>query len=219
MARHWVAVMQSLTLRDSLRFLTMLTWSEVTAVSNLVHQRKAWCPACYNEWRQAHQVVYEPLLWTLKSVRICPRHRQQLVTVCPHCRTALPFLSQVAHPGYCTRCAGWLGGTSAGEEAVLDCRARRGAVSCRSASSSSAGKRANRYYAESVRESVYGRQYKCPCTQDECNATVLVEIPSQGWLAVFRLPLTSVLYPVDLTSRILDKELYSYACVPAFPPQ
>ena len=36
MARHWVAVMQSLTLCDSLRFLTMLTWSEITAVSKLV---------------------------------------------------------------------------------------------------------------------------------------------------------------------------------------
>ncbi|HEY6406752.1 MAG TPA: TniQ family protein, partial [Ktedonobacteraceae bacterium] len=53
MARQWVAVMQSLTSCESLRFLTMLTWSEVTAVSKLVRRRKAWCPACYDDWRQA----------------------------------------------------------------------------------------------------------------------------------------------------------------------
>ena len=117
MARHWVAVMQSLTLCDRLRFLTMLTWSEVTAVSKLVRQRKAWCPLCYDDWRQGHQVLYDPLLWALKSVQVCPRHRRQLVTVCQLCQTTLPFLSPGARPGYCTRCAGWLGGASAGEEA------------------------------------------------------------------------------------------------------
>ncbi len=117
MARQWVAVMQSLTLCESLRFLTMLTWSEVTAVSKLVRQRKAWCPMCYDDWRQGHQVLYDPLLWALQSVQMCPRHRRQLVTVCPSCQATMPFLSQVAHPGYCTRCTGWLGGESAGEEA------------------------------------------------------------------------------------------------------
>ena len=30
----------------------------------------------------------------------------------------MPFLSPVAHPGYCPHCAGWLGGASAGEEAT-----------------------------------------------------------------------------------------------------
>jgi len=65
MASHWVAVMQSLTMCDSLRFLTMLTWSEVIAVNKVVRRRKAWCPTCYDEWRQAHQVLYDPLLWAL----------------------------------------------------------------------------------------------------------------------------------------------------------
>lgn len=118
MAGHWVAVMQSLTSCDSLRFLTMLTWSEVTAINKLMRQRKAWCPTCYDDWRQAHQVLYDPLLWALNSVQMCPRHRRQLVTVCPRCRASLPFLSPVTHPGYCPHCVGWLGGASAGEEAA-----------------------------------------------------------------------------------------------------
>src|SRR6266567_2658548 len=117
-AEHWVAVMQNLTSCDSLRFLTMLTWSEVTPIRKLVRQRKAWCPTCYDDWRQAHQVLYDPLLWALQSVQMCPRHRRQLVTVCPRCRASLPFLSPVALPGYCPHCAGWLGGALAGEEAA-----------------------------------------------------------------------------------------------------
>lgn len=110
--RQWVEMLQSLTLYDGLRFLTMLTWSEVTAVRKLVRQRKAWCPGCYDEWQQAHQVLYEPLLWALQSVQICPHHRQQLVTMCLHCQATLPFFSQVAHPGYCTHCTHWLGSAS-----------------------------------------------------------------------------------------------------------
>src|SRR5215469_6935664 len=118
MASHWVAVMQSLTMCDSLRFLTMLTWSEVIAVNKVVRRRKAWCPTCYDEWRQAHQVLYDPLLWALFSAQMCPSHRRQLFTECPRCQASLPFLSPVAHPGYCPHCAGWLGGASAGEEAT-----------------------------------------------------------------------------------------------------
>src|SRR5260221_1240352 len=117
MARHWVAVMQNLTSCDSLRFLTMLTWSGVTPVKKLVRQTKAWCPTCYDDWRQAHQVLYDPLLWALQSVQMCPCHRRQLVTVCPSCQATMPFLSQVAHPGYCTRCTGWFGGASTGDKA------------------------------------------------------------------------------------------------------
>ncbi len=122
-ARYWVEMMQGLTLCDSLRFLTMLTWSEVTAASKLVRQKKAWCPKCYDEWQQAHHPLYEPLLWALKSVQVCPRHRQHLVARCQYCQAELPLLSQYAHPGYCTRCSRWLGGISVlkdAEYAVID---------------------------------------------------------------------------------------------------
>src|SRR5438046_8530533 len=70
---------------------------------------KAWCGHCYKEWRQAHQVVYDPLLWSLNGIDICFRHRQPLVTRCPSCQKTLPFLIQTTRPGYCPRCTHWLG--------------------------------------------------------------------------------------------------------------
>lgn len=107
--KQWVEVLQTFTLCDTLRFLTMLTWSDVIGVLKLVRRNRAWCPSCYEEWRQNHSIVYEPLLWTLVSVTTCLKHRQPLVTVCPQCRKSLPFLTQVTRPGYCSHCGVWLG--------------------------------------------------------------------------------------------------------------
>ena len=107
--KQWVEVLQSFTLCDNLRFLTMLTWSDVIGVLKLVRRNRAWCPACYEEWWQNHHVVYEPLLWALVSVTTCLKHRQPLVTLCPQCHKSLPFLTQVTRPGYCSHCGLWLG--------------------------------------------------------------------------------------------------------------
>jgi hypothetical protein len=108
-ARQWVEMLQSLTTCDNLIFLTMLTFDEVIATSRLLRRSKAWCARCYDERRLAHQVVYEPLLWSLNGVDICLRHRQPLVTRCPYCHKVLPFLTQTTRPGYCSRCTHWLG--------------------------------------------------------------------------------------------------------------
>jgi len=108
-ASQWVEMLQSLTTCDNLRFLTMLTWSEVIGLSRLLRRNKAWCSSCYEEWRQAHQAVYEPLLWSLASVNICLKHRQLLVTSCPQCQKSSPFLTQGMRPGYCSHCGLWLG--------------------------------------------------------------------------------------------------------------
>jgi AcrR family transcriptional regulator len=108
-ARQWVERLESLTTCNHLTFLTMLTFHEVIATSRLLRQSKAWCGQCYEEWRQAHQVVYDPLLWSVNGIDICLRHRQPLVTRCPSCQKTLPFLTQTTRPGYCPRCTHWLG--------------------------------------------------------------------------------------------------------------
>lgn len=46
---QWVQVLQTLTSNDNLRFLTMLTWSELIGVNNLLRRKKAWCPRCFQE--------------------------------------------------------------------------------------------------------------------------------------------------------------------------
>ena len=106
----WVDILQSLTICDNLRFLTMLTFSEVIAVNRLIRGSKAWCPRCYEEWRLSHQVIYEPLLWALKGVDVCLRHQQLLVSQCSNCLKTILFLTQLARPGYCPYCTRWLGG-------------------------------------------------------------------------------------------------------------
>jgi hypothetical protein len=114
-ARTWVQALEELTLRDDLRFLTMLTWNQVLASSKLLRVYRAWCPACYNIWRQAGQAIYDPLLWALQVVTVCPSHQQFLQSRCPHpgCQRRLYPLASQGRPGFCPYCKGWLGATSA----------------------------------------------------------------------------------------------------------
>lgn len=111
LARDLAQAVEGLTLRGDLRFLTLLPWAEVLPSRDLIRPHHAWCPSCYQEWREAGQVVYEPLLWSLSVVSICPRHRRRLQSFCPHpdCRRRLPVLTQRSRPGHCPWCERWLG--------------------------------------------------------------------------------------------------------------
>jgi len=111
LARDVVRTLESLTRRTDLRFLTMQSWGEVVPARDLLRRQRAWCPTCYEEWRQAGQAIYEPLLWTLASITTCPRHRRRLQQSCPApaCQRSLPVLGQRTRPGHCSACGGWLG--------------------------------------------------------------------------------------------------------------
>jgi len=110
-ARDMVAALEAVTGRGELRFLTMLPWAAVLDWKGLFRESRAWCAACYNEWRQQGKPIYEALVWTIGPVVMCPKHRQTLETRCPHpgCGRSLPFLSTRSRPGFCSRCHGWLG--------------------------------------------------------------------------------------------------------------
>ena len=108
-AKRMVETLQTLTLCNNLSSMTMLVWSEVIATNKMVRRNKAWCPTCYGEWRQSCRVLYEPLLWALNGVDVCPRHTQPLITTCPRCQKTQPFLREITRPGYCSFCACWLG--------------------------------------------------------------------------------------------------------------
>ncbi|MBU0493747.1 MAG: TniQ family protein, partial [Chloroflexi bacterium] len=113
LARDWVQALETLTRRTDLRFLTLLTWADVLPTSGLLRPTRAWCPACYEEWRTGGQVVYEPLLWTLQVVAICSRHQRWLCLQCPDCQQPLPLLTSRSRPGCCPRCEAWLGSSPA----------------------------------------------------------------------------------------------------------
>lgn len=108
-AQDWVVVLEKLTSRNDLRFLTMLPWSDALTRRNLLRPTRAWCPSCYEEWRANDQIVYEPLLWTFQDVEVCVRHRRRLRSQCQYCGRNLPWLARCARAGYCSKCGQWLG--------------------------------------------------------------------------------------------------------------
>lgn len=105
-----VQALETLTLCNNLSFLTMLTWAEVVSPRSLLRGVQAWCPLCYKEWQESRKVIYQPLIWALRLVMVCPRHPQQVLqTCCPNCRQQLRWLAWRSQPGYCSKCRGWLG--------------------------------------------------------------------------------------------------------------
>ena len=112
-ADTWTRLLGELTCRGDLRYLTMLTWTNVLPSRGLFREERAWCPECY----ACDEMVHEHLLWCLAPVTICTHHRRPLETRCPHCRESLPVISWRSVPGFCSSCRGWLGTTSGGADA------------------------------------------------------------------------------------------------------
>jgi hypothetical protein len=110
-ALYAVGALEKLTRRTDLHALTLLTWAEVLPLRGLIRLTKAWCPACYEEWRVAGKDIYDPLLWVFEEISACTRHQQSLTRNCPYrdCARSLPALTWRSRPGYCTYCHRWLG--------------------------------------------------------------------------------------------------------------
>ncbi len=109
--RDWVQALEKLTSRSDLRYLTMLTWSEVLSPRYLLRHNKSWCSFCYREWYESGTQIYEPLVWMLEMVNVCTRHNCYLNAQCVNqkCKRHLSMLSPRARPGYCDYCGCWLG--------------------------------------------------------------------------------------------------------------
>ncbi len=54
MAQDWVRALTALTLRQDLRQLTLLAWSDALSERGLLQKMRHWCPACYAAWKAAH---------------------------------------------------------------------------------------------------------------------------------------------------------------------
>ncbi len=109
MTDQLVTVLEQLTMRQDLRFLTLLSWKGMISQRGLFRNYRAWCPCCLEEWKQEKRTIYEQLLWSFKDVQVCLRHEQRLIDECPHCKSRLPVFARISPPGFCSRCYGWLG--------------------------------------------------------------------------------------------------------------
>jgi hypothetical protein len=108
-ARDFVRALESLTHRSGLRYLTLLPWEHVLPHQGGIQRRsRAWCVQCLHMGKAGARPVYEPLLWTLKPVTLCPLHQQPLSFVCPSCKVQNGVLDPRTRPGYCSKCGQWL---------------------------------------------------------------------------------------------------------------
>ncbi len=107
--RTWVKTLEALTGQSSLYALTMLTWAGTISDLHLLRSSRAWCPHCLDSWQSANLPVYEPLLWAIKVVTVCPIHERSLEERCPHWGRGSQALTAKALPGCCYRCRSWLG--------------------------------------------------------------------------------------------------------------
>lgn len=108
-ALEWANFLERLTMRSDLHMLTLDFW-----IGNLLsrgHLRKipAWCPTCYAERAEQGLPLYQPMLWMLQVVTVCPRHKRELEDRCQHCQKTQSVIARKAHPGHCTQCNAWLG--------------------------------------------------------------------------------------------------------------
>jgi hypothetical protein len=118
-AQNWVSAIERFTLRDNLRFLTLLPFASVLNTTSLIRRERAWCPRCYESSAAQGHEVYEQLVWCVQYVEICPLHKVSLQTSCPGCHRELRPVFAVSRPGFCSRCREWLGTPRRLQEDVL----------------------------------------------------------------------------------------------------
>lgn len=109
MASDWVGALEALTLRADLALLTLLAGANALSQRDLLQPVRQWCPMCYEVWRRLDAIIYEPLLWSINGITVCPEHRHSLERCCPYCSSSLPWLTWCSRPGYCSTCGRWLG--------------------------------------------------------------------------------------------------------------
>jgi len=112
-------VMSDLTQRRDIKFLSFLSWKGIIDDRNLFRQYRAWCPQCFEQWRQEQKIIYEPLLWSLREVDYCPSHNCKLINECPHCHFNLPVIANYLQIGYCSNCKLWLGNKMVVHENII----------------------------------------------------------------------------------------------------
>lgn len=123
-AHNWISMLESVTRVQHIQCLTMTTWSQVISERGLLRQYRAWCPLCFDDWRCSNQPVYEPLLWSIREVLVCPVHVTLLEDRCAHCGREVHVISAKSRPGHCCRCGCWLGGRQGTPDTSSDGRVK-----------------------------------------------------------------------------------------------
>lgn len=87
-----------------------------------MHHSRWWCPECIREMQARGGPIFDPLVWSLGFVAVCPRHRVRLCAACSVCGKAQPYLGgSRTNAGACHSCEAPL---TAGEAVGVNCKGR-----------------------------------------------------------------------------------------------
>jgi len=103
-AADWARTIERLTGRADLRRLTLRPWAAGLPAWGLLRPVPAWCPVCYRDWRERGHMAYQPLVWMLQEVSVCPVHRTRLRDRCLSCGKRQSAIAARTPPGCCTQC-------------------------------------------------------------------------------------------------------------------
>jgi hypothetical protein len=76
---RWVDALNRLTARSDLQKLTLLSFNNLVSSYQLIEPSFRFCPACYAEDERLGRPKYDRLLWTIRCVTACSKHRRRLV--------------------------------------------------------------------------------------------------------------------------------------------
>jgi hypothetical protein len=99
-----VGILEKLTSRNDLSNLTLLKLKKFISLRNLLKDSLAWCPDCIENWISGKKVIYYPLIWLLKPIKICKEHNRFLIDRCHVCNRTVDILRRQMIPGYCPNC-------------------------------------------------------------------------------------------------------------------
>lgn len=106
-AHEFFGAVQEATADSAHRSMTCLPWANALdgRGKNLLHATRLWCSACYREQLERGEYCWDPLLWSLRPVDVCPRHRRPLSSSCNRCGrrqlhiTLLPVINRCDYCG------------------------------------------------------------------------------------------------------------------------
>jgi hypothetical protein len=79
-----ITTLEVLTGEMYLRCGSLWALSEIVACNTSAYgsYRRQWCPRCYEDWDEES---YEPLLWRIDLLGVCPKHQCRMECTCPNC--------------------------------------------------------------------------------------------------------------------------------------
>lgn len=97
-------VLSNLTTRNDLNHLSLIGLEDIFTIRGLLKNNLSWCPKCINDGITNNNEIYYPLLWFIKPVKICGKHKCLLQEKCPNCQKINHVLRRKMLMGHCSHC-------------------------------------------------------------------------------------------------------------------